>query len=294
MTTQRVNLRESDYDVYVGRAPAPRGNADTTIWGNPFVVGRDGTRAEVVERYEHYVLSSPALMARIGDLVDKRLGCWCRVGDPCHGDVLVRLAERHKRPSFPLGGARQLARAIVADLEPVTQRVMIAGSIRRAKRRVKDIEIVAVPRIDPGQRDMFGEVVTEINRLDQLVADRVAGGRWGHRFDAAGRIAHGERYKRLRHYGEPLSGIGIDLFSVLPPAQWGVIAAIRTGPAEFSQRLVTPASRGGLLPENMRVIDGAIWETTSVGAPLHVIPTETEEELFDVLGLPWIAPEERR
>jgi hypothetical protein len=47
----------------------------------------------------------------------------------------------------------------------------------------------------------------------------------------------------------PLAEIAIDLFIVLPPAQFGAFFAIRTGTAEFSQWLVTPREKGGAIPE---------------------------------------------
>ncbi len=81
--TTVVNKRRSDYDVYIGRG---------SPWGNPFILGRDGSRAEVVAKYEKYLLGEPALMARLGELKGKRLGCFC-APLACHGDVLARHAE---------------------------------------------------------------------------------------------------------------------------------------------------------------------------------------------------------
>lgn len=69
--------------MYVGRP---------SDWGNPFVEGRDGTRAEVVARYEEHLRSTPELLARLPDLRGLVLGCWC-APLACHADVLVRLAN---------------------------------------------------------------------------------------------------------------------------------------------------------------------------------------------------------
>lgn len=292
--TTRVNLRESDYDVYVGRAFHHQGyDLPASIWGNPFVVGRDGTREEVVEQYERYVLTHPELMERLGELEGQRLGCWCRIGDPCHADVLVRLVEERTYQRFPLGSAKPLADAIAKELRHVCSRVEIAGSIRRKKPMVKDIEILARPILMPGQTDLFGTVISELNLLDEYVADKLQHGVWGQRLDVNGRAAVGARYKRLVLNTGFLPGIGIDLFSVLPPAQWGVIQMIRTGPAAFSQRIVTHVSAGGWLPDDLRVKDGAIWRTTSAGALIEIIPTPDEAAVFAVLDRPWITPEER-
>lgn len=70
--------------VYVGRP---------SVWGNPFVIGRDGTRQEVVAKYRAYLLSNTALMTRLHELRGKHVVCWC-APEACHGDVLVELANK--------------------------------------------------------------------------------------------------------------------------------------------------------------------------------------------------------
>ena len=74
---------KSPYDVYIGRG---------SIWGNPFVIGRDGDRAEVIRRYEAYFLANPTLRAQVHTLKGKTLACFC-APKPCHGDVLARYAD---------------------------------------------------------------------------------------------------------------------------------------------------------------------------------------------------------
>lgn len=63
------------------------------MWGNPFTIGRDGDRAEVIRKYEVWLLSQPDLVALARrDLRGKVLGCWC-APRACHGDVLLRVAN---------------------------------------------------------------------------------------------------------------------------------------------------------------------------------------------------------
>ena len=76
-----VHCKRSSYDIYIGR-PGP--------WGNPFAIGKDGTREEVIARYEEWIRTQPDLMARLPELRGKVLGCWCSPY-PCHGDVLQKL-----------------------------------------------------------------------------------------------------------------------------------------------------------------------------------------------------------
>lgn len=98
-------------------------------------------------------------------------------------------------------------------------------------------------------------------------------------------LKNGPRYKQV---ALP-EGINLDLFLVLQPAQqWGVLFAIRTGPAEFSHWLVTPRKDGGALPSNCRVKDGAVWEGSAI------VPMPEESDFFDFLGLGWIEPGQRQ
>ena len=68
-------------NIYIGRG---------SKWGNPFKIGRDGTRSEVIAKYERYIRRSPDLLKAIPDLEGKTLGCFCKP-QACHGDVLVQL-----------------------------------------------------------------------------------------------------------------------------------------------------------------------------------------------------------
>ena len=81
--TKVVNLNLQSYDVYIGRG---------SIWGNPFEIGKDGSRTEVIQKYREWIPTQPKLMALIYTLKGKKLGCYC-VPKDCHGDVLVELIE---------------------------------------------------------------------------------------------------------------------------------------------------------------------------------------------------------
>lgn len=83
MTTRAVNMRTSDYDVRIDRE---------TQWGNPFRIGEDGNRTEVIARYAKWIQAKPELLADLPLLRGKRLGCWCKPL-PCHGDILAKLAD---------------------------------------------------------------------------------------------------------------------------------------------------------------------------------------------------------
>jgi len=63
--------------------------------GNPFTIGKDGTREEVVEKYREWIKTQHHLMNSLNELKDKVLGCFCHPKS-CHGDVLIELIEKEK------------------------------------------------------------------------------------------------------------------------------------------------------------------------------------------------------
>lgn len=83
MTTKIVNRHTEPYDVYIGRG---------TVWGNPFEVGKHGTREEVIEMYRVWFSGQWDLIDRLDELRGKVLGCSCKP-KACHGDILVELAD---------------------------------------------------------------------------------------------------------------------------------------------------------------------------------------------------------
>jgi hypothetical protein len=86
-----VHCKRQPYDVYVGRGRCPR-TGTPGHWGNPFRVGRDGTRAEVIAKYRRWLWSEIQAervdLAELAALHGKTLGCWC-APSPCHGEVLA-------------------------------------------------------------------------------------------------------------------------------------------------------------------------------------------------------------
>jgi hypothetical protein len=69
--------------VYIGRP---------SMWGNPFVLGKDGKRADLIAKYETWLAQQPYLLAQLDRLRGRHLVCWC-APQPCHGDVLLRRAN---------------------------------------------------------------------------------------------------------------------------------------------------------------------------------------------------------
>lgn len=86
--------------VYIGRA-MPAYRVAASPWANPFRIRVDGTREQVIAKYEEWIRAQPSLLARLPELRGKVLCCWCKTEEepdrPCHGDVLVALIEEMQR-----------------------------------------------------------------------------------------------------------------------------------------------------------------------------------------------------
>jgi hypothetical protein len=83
-----VNKYKSPYDVYIGRG---------SPFGNPFVIGTHGDRAEVIRKYKAWFtkqLSDHNFYQQVQQLRGKTLGCFCKPL-PCHGDVIVEYLEQN-------------------------------------------------------------------------------------------------------------------------------------------------------------------------------------------------------
>lgn len=85
-TPRVVHLKREPHDVRIDRQ---------THWGNPFAIGKDGNREQVIAKYRAWILSPEnAHMVEMAkrDLRGKVLGCWC-APQACHGDVLLEIAN---------------------------------------------------------------------------------------------------------------------------------------------------------------------------------------------------------
>lgn len=85
--TQVVNLRKSSYDIYIGRP---------SKWGNPFEIGKDGERLEVLAKYKEWILTQQHLLDSLGELDGKILGCFC-YPMICHGNILIDLINERRK-----------------------------------------------------------------------------------------------------------------------------------------------------------------------------------------------------
>lgn len=189
--------------------------------------------------------------------------------------------------------ARPIARRLVQSMAPFCYAVEIAGSIRREKQDVKDVEIVACPIItetaDP--TDLFGEKTIKTNRLFEEWATTLADNpdpvisslQWikpGTPHIESWHVQAGGKY--WRGY-LPNHEVKVDIF--LPQsANWGAVYLIRTGSADFSHAVVTHALRAGF-----KFHEGGLWS----GDLKTYYPTADERSVFSLLRLEYVEPAER-
>lgn len=100
-----VHCMRDDYDVYIGRGKCPK-TGKRGIWGNPFS-HKPGTLAKYkakdladsLQKHRDWLLNQPELMAKLHELKDKTLGCWCRPKGGfkgkwlCHGQTYISLIK---------------------------------------------------------------------------------------------------------------------------------------------------------------------------------------------------------
>lgn len=193
------------------------------------------------------------------------------------------------RKTFPRARAIAVATEVGEALGPVVQRMSIAGSLRRGVQNVGDIEIVAEPQyqtnlFEEERTPLFEPIWRACERLGELM---IRGKRQVKVADVAG-----------------VKGLKLDLFLVHPPAQWGSIYLIRTGPRGFSTRWVSR-----LIGLDMRHINGRVIATSTkrirrvredgIAVTLEyrggqTIPTPNEEECFRLAEMDFLRPRDRK
>ncbi len=70
--------------VYIGRG---------SKWGNPYKIGPDGDRDEVINKFIQYLKKRPTLVKEAHrELKGKDLVCFC-APKACHGDILLKIVN---------------------------------------------------------------------------------------------------------------------------------------------------------------------------------------------------------
>lgn len=205
---------------------------------------------------------------------------------------------------IPLAEAQRVAWDWTRTLAPDCARIEVAGSIRRKRETIGDVEIVAIPT--PGEPEQVallpGLTGTEKQKLPPLF-ERIhdlSNSRNGSApivvtKGAPGLLNGRARYLQIHDKNEDLY---VDLF-LASPDTWGVIFAIRTGSADFSHGLMIRANQRGMTSCKGRlVLKGEVFHddkgATKVVSLPELLKTPEERDVFEALRIEWVEPPLRR
>jgi len=178
--------------------------------------------------------------------------------------------------------ARTIAESLLVQMEPFCERIQIAGSIRRQCADVGDIEIVAIPKwIErPSIGNLFKTEMERVNLLHEwaLTRARVQWIKTGTDDVIPWTPKADGRYWRGVL---PATGMKLDVF-LTEPARWGATLLVRTGSREFNKAMAAHATAVGKCFDR-----GALWQASTQ------LETREERDVFDLLGLQYIAPPHR-
>lgn len=191
------------------------------------------------------------------------------------------------KPKFPRALAIGVAREIVAALQPccMTDRLIVAGSLRRRKAEVGDVEIVYVPIIEQRKGpsgDMFApEAYRPHNLADEAITLLIEGRVLEPRTNTLGHAMMGDSNKLLRHLS---TGVPVDLFAIAAPSWWNYVVC-RTGGEQTNIRIASEAKRKGWR-----------WSPYSPGFKRagQIRAMHSEQEVFSFVGLPYQEPWDRQ
>jgi DNA polymerase (family 10) len=158
--------------------------------------------------------------------------------------------------------AERLAFKVIQTIENCCEKVQVAGSIRRRRGEVNDIDIVAIPK-----PFMWPRIpILMKSELDAKLA------------------ANGSELIRMHiPFANSLEGKAQVDFYAATPETWGVILLIRTGSRDHNVRLCVHAKALGMMLSAARgVLENSV-----------VIASKTEEDIFKALLLDYVAPQDR-
>jgi len=186
----------------------------------------------------------------------------------------------HKNP-IPWEQALEIASEIEEQLAPACQKIAVAGSLRRRRPTVNDIEILCIPKSQeitpPGE--LFPQ---NHNTLDALVDTLIENGTILKRLKVNGTQTFGKKTKLLLH---KKSKIPVDLF-ITDPESWFNCLVSKTGGKDTNIFIAGSAKRYGLR-----------WLPTGPGFRNHrtgeILPIHSEEEVFQMVKLSYLHPYQR-
>lgn len=168
---------------------------------------------------------------------------------------------------------------ILKVLGPHCDRIEVAGSIRRKKPNPNDIEIVCIPKRMDNWNAKTKEYTPSMGFIQEVLQwKKVRGEPWD---------KYTQRIKQINPDTHPLrpltdGSVIIDIFTCTAE-NWGYIMAIRTGSATYShERLAKTWVKKGYKGK-----EGYLYKGNTM------VPVREEKELFMLLDIPYVEPENR-
>lgn len=171
---------------------------------------------------------------------------------------------------FPAEVARAVARKIVEELRPACDRIEIAGSLRRGNPAVHDIDLVLLPKASADEFSLGGS--TPLEKLLEHLVER-------------GSLASVRGGDKVKCFVATKTGIPVDLY-VAGHETWGTLLLIRTRSKEHNISLAQRAKELGM---KLRASGDGIEDGHG-----NLLKVDAEEDVFRILGLPYLTPEDRR
>lgn len=194
-----------------------------------------------------------------------------------------------------LSNATTIANTIVASLQPHCIVIEIAGSIRRQRPQVNDVEVICLPKTII-QADLFGDGVAVRSNKFVLAVNALSN-----------QVIRGNPLGRYMQMQIPQSGgmgVLVDLFMPMPTDFYRQLA-IRTGSAEYANKVIAAGWRRigwvgtsqGLRKQHdcteVKHADGkSTWEVRNTNPTLPPA-WKSEEEFYNWLHISYTVPENR-
>lgn len=179
---------------------------------------------------------------------------------------------------FPRAAALAVAGELCWALKPWTERLIVAGSLRRMKSEVGDVEIIYIPKFRTVPDGLFDE--RQANMADFVLTGLLTSVVITKRRNARGSEVWGPKNKLARHAA---SSIPVDLFQATA-GNWFNYLVCRTGSKESNCRIARAAQARG-------------WQWNPYGPgfsrPGEIFAVKSEADVFSFVGLPYLEPKLR-
>lgn len=173
-----------------------------------------------------------------------------------------------------------MAGEIIEAISDVCLNMAIAGSLRRLKPEVSDVEILYQPQTEERPDGLFTKAKVDLaaERIEQLLRRGII----TKRLSEKGTPTWGPLNKFSVHVK---TGIAVDIFCEPDPENWARSLLFRTGPAAFNIRIIKACLAQGM---NLHAYGKALTRNG------EVIPCGTEQAIFEVAKMSYLKPEHRK